>query len=94
MILWTIILISLLQILIYIILDKLGYGKMKWLVFILIIAGNMFVLPELFSPKLPEGPKCGMPIMGVYLAFWIIGELSAITVHLVYALVAIKVKGK
>jgi len=47
----------------------------------------MFVFPELFSPKLPEGPKCGMPVMAVYIAFWIIGGLSAIVVHSIYFLV-------
>ena len=40
------------------------------------------VFPDYFIPRdMPEG-GCGMPVFGVYMAFWIFGIGSAVLIHL------------
>ncbi len=86
MVLNVIIAVSLLQIALYSISDwrKIPrYGRTIILIFVLI--GHFLVLPKLFYPKLdPDGVNCGMPIVGITLAFWIIGGLTSGVLHIVY----------
>ncbi len=56
-----------------------------------ILANYYFILPELFYPE----PKiirinCGLPILGVNLAFWIFGTIAALGIHIVWVLWKLK----
>lgn len=58
-----------------------------------VLALHLFFLPKLFYPKLdPGGVKCGMPILGITLAFWIFGSLAASVTHIFGRLVIRKKK--
>lgn len=83
-----IIMMLVVQILGYLLLDKYGFKKWKYLVFGLILILHFFVFPDFFIPKYKEGEfRCGMPIMAIYLAFWIIGGGLTIIFHFGYVLV-------
>ncbi len=51
---------------------------------LLILIGHCTVFPQFF--KL-EASSCGMPLLGVYMAFWILGNIITLLVHLSYHLV-------
>ena len=87
MILLTIFLITILQIALYFLLEKRKLGNFKFLVLISVLVGYIFIFPPMFYPKMPEGPKCGLPMMGVTLAFWVIGGLASTMAHLIYSIV-------
>jgi hypothetical protein len=58
-----------------------------------VLALHLFFLPKLFYPKLdPGGVKCGLPILGITLAFWIFGSLAASVTHIFGRLVIRKKK--
>jgi hypothetical protein len=80
-----IIIMLIIQILGYIFLDEYGFKKWKYLVFGIILILHFFVFPNFFMPKYKEGEfRCGMPIMGVYLVFWLIGGGLTIILHFIY----------
>ena len=87
MIITTIIIISLCQVSLYFALDKTEFNYGKVILFLLILLAYLFILPQVFSPEYePGGINCGMPILGIYIAFWIFGGGSAILIHLIYLL--------
>jgi hypothetical protein len=70
--------IFIIQIFAYIILDKYNLSKWKYLVFSIILIFNFFVLPSYFIPDNDKNQaRCGMPALGITLAFWIFGNGSA-----------------
>jgi len=79
--------ISLLQVGLYAILDRTRFKKLKGLVLILLLAGHFFVFPEMFYPNLGPGAVCAMPIIGIILAFWILGGIITIATHVTYLIV-------
>lgn len=84
MILYLILCISICQIGMYLISRKLGWKYGRNITFFVLIIGYLFVLPRFFYPELdPEGINCGMPILGINLAFLVIGGGAAILVHLI-----------
>jgi len=88
MILKVIILISICQVLLYLISDKLGLKHGRKLLLLIILIGYFFILPPFFYPEPnPNGNNCGMPTVGVTLAFWVIGGGMASVLHLVYYLI-------
>ena len=83
-----IILISIFQICIYLISDKMKLNYSRILVLYLFLIGYFFFLPKFFYPEPdPNGINCGMPILGITLVFWIIGGGIATTIHVIYFLV-------
>lgn len=87
MILKVIIAVSIIQIVFYAIADwkTLKYGRT--IIFTTILIGHFFLLPKLFYPKPePDGINCGMPILGITLAFWVIGGLTSIIIHTAYSM--------
>lgn len=85
MILTVIIAISIFQVGIYLLLDLRHQGNLKIFVLLLVLLSYFFFLPPLFYPQInPNGVNCGMPILGITLAFWIFGSLISTVSHLAY----------
>ena len=83
-----IIVISICQICLYLILDKmtLKYGKV--IIFLLILVGYFFVFPKFFLPLPdPDGIGCGMPVVAFLFTIWVVGGGSAILIHIIYYLI-------
>jgi hypothetical protein len=75
------------QVIGYILLDKYNLSKWKYLVLGIILILNVFILPDYFIPHNPNHkPICGMPAMGITLAFWIIGGGTTLVTHFVYGI--------
>src|SRR5690349_10193669 len=90
MILLMILFVSFFQVVLYLLLDRTTVKKLKVFVLLLLLACHLFVFPKLFYPKLPPGAVCGMPIVGVILAFWIFGSLITTLTHVAYLFVTRK----
>jgi hypothetical protein len=62
----------------------LKYGKL--LALLIVWIGYFLVLPLFFFPELDPSDRhrCGMPIVGIMFAFWIIGGGISLLVHLIY----------
>lgn len=84
MILILIILVSIGQLGLYIILDKMNVKYGRVMVFLAVLIGYLFVFPSFFYPELDPKDNCGLPILGINLAFWIIGGGAAILVHTIH----------
>jgi hypothetical protein len=69
------------------------YGKTT--LFLLIIIAYLFILPSLFLPEYdPNGANCGMPALGITLAFGVIGGGATILIHIIYHLIRKWMNGK
>lgn len=91
MILAVIVLILLGQVSLYLLMDrfKIRLGKAFIVVAVLIL--YFFVLPPCFYPESdpdPDAINCGMPLLGINLAFWIIGGGGALFAHFIYYLIS------
>jgi hypothetical protein len=85
MILKLIILLSICQIVLYRLLDKLGFKYGKSMLFLVILIGHFVVFPPYFYPKPnPDRVACGLPVLGVMLAFWIFGAGVSTIIHVLY----------
>ncbi|MCB0633426.1 MAG: hypothetical protein R2824_02995 [Saprospiraceae bacterium] len=85
MILPWIILFSIGQIIGYRITDHFGFRTGRILILLSVLIHYFFILPPWFFPESDtEGINCGMPALGITLAFWIVGGAMAIIVHLAY----------
>jgi hypothetical protein len=87
MILVTIGILTFFQVLVYVILDenRVLFPKLPILLLLLIL--EFFILPPYFYPEKPPGePGCGLPLLGIMLAFWIIGGGVAVVTHILYGL--------
>lgn len=61
--------------------------RINWLnpvVLLILLTLYIFILPSFFYPPPPPEGKyvCGMPILGITLAFWIFGSGSALITYL------------
>jgi hypothetical protein len=95
MILKLIILVSMGQIFLYLVLEKLDLKYGKSILFLLILIGHFFIFPQFFYPQ-PDSNQfnCGLPILGITLAFWVIGGSTTILVHTIYYLIRKLLKSK
>jgi hypothetical protein len=85
MILFFILFVFLLQITLYVMLDKKNASKWKYAVLGTIFLSHFFVFPQIFvSSLIPEGIDCGLPVMGIVFGFWIFGGSITLLGHLVY----------
>jgi hypothetical protein len=63
--------IFLIQIVGYLILDRVNLGIWKYLLLGFCLFAQLFILPSYFIPDNPNNePRCGMPAMGITLAFF------------------------
>ena len=85
MILVFIIAISILQLISYYLLDRYKIKIPSYVILIIVLVGHLFVFPQFFYPELnPEGVNCGLPILGITLAFWFFGIISAAFAHIIW----------
>lgn len=88
MILGFVILISILQILIYVF---LSWKKIKFPLFIvllLILIGNTLFFPSYFFPEYEEHEtKCGLPTMAIYFFFFFIANGAALLLHILWKII-------
>lgn len=62
---------------------NLKYGKA--IMFLVILIGHFFIFPRFFYHEFgPNRINCGLPILGITLAFWGLGGGTAIIVHAIY----------
>jgi hypothetical protein len=55
-----------------------------------LILAHAFIFPPYFFPVIEDdGIRCGMPLLGVTLAFWIFGIPATILTHVTYLLIKI-----
>jgi len=81
----AIILMFIIQIIGYVLLDRYGLGKFKYLILGLILILNFFVLPSYFIPDNPnKEPRCGMPVLAITFGFWVFGGGLALIAHISY----------
>jgi len=74
------------QIICYLTLDKLNLSAWRYLILALIMLVYIFVLPAYFIPDNPKTePRCGMPELGITLAFWLFGGGTTLITHLTYS---------
>ncbi|MCC6723210.1 MAG: hypothetical protein IT258_01780 [Saprospiraceae bacterium] len=57
----------------------------RTLIFVIFMLSNFILFPIVYPiPEYPDGPKCGMPILGITLGFWTIGNIFTILTHLFF----------
>ncbi len=79
----------------YILLDIYNLSNWKYLLLAIGLILDFFVLPGYFMPEYKEGEfRCGMPALGITLAFWILGGGLIIFTHIVYVIVKTLIKAK
>ncbi|VAW10555.1 hypothetical protein MNBD_BACTEROID03-1765 [hydrothermal vent metagenome] len=72
---------------IYLLLDRSQLPFRRWMVLIVLLIGHLLVFPRLFYLEYdPNGINCGMPILGIHLAFCIFGMPMTLLVHMIYYL--------
>ena len=78
-------LISIAQLVLYMISNKLNVRHGRIIILVSILIGYVFLFPQYSFPiPNPDGVNCGMPILGINLAFWTFGVgLTSIT-HYIY----------
>ncbi|WP_264520650.1 hypothetical protein [Flavobacterium sp. N1994] len=84
-----------LQICGYILLDTFNLPRWKYLLLAIGLFLDFFILPDYFMPVYREGQlRCGLPELGIHLAFWIFGCGSIICTHIVYVILSSLNKAK
>jgi len=85
---YTIVLITILQITAYILLDKYKLKNWKYLILGLILLIDISMPPDFFIEKNPnEIMKCGNQALGIKLFFMILGGTIGIITHFIYVMV-------
>lgn len=88
MILRYIILISIGQIIVYLISELLKLKYVPAIIFISILLGYFYFIPPFFYPEPdPDGVNCGMPILVINFAFWFFGGGAASIIHFGYFMI-------
>jgi membrane protein implicated in regulation of membrane protease activity len=71
----------------YLLLNSLNLPKWKYLLVAIVFVLYMFVLPPYFFPENPGNKAmCGLPAMGITLAFWVCGTVALPVTHMAYLL--------
>ena len=88
MILKYILFISIGQIILYLLSGQLKVKYVPVIIFFIILIGYFLILPKHFYPELdPDGLNCGMPILGINLAFWFFGGGIASIIHVGFLMI-------
>jgi hypothetical protein len=77
--------ISIVQFGTYFLIDKYKLEIPTIIIFAIILLGHFFVFPQFFMPApKTNNDTCGMPVLGVFLGFWIFGTITGLITHLVW----------
>ncbi|SFU43344.1 hypothetical protein SAMN05216480_103164 [Pustulibacterium marinum] len=88
MLLLIIAIVSVLQSGVYLLLGKMGWQRLLWLVPLLFWVGYLFLLPKLLIPEpSPDGINCGLPVLAIYLGCWIFGTITVWSVHFCHKMI-------
>ena len=83
MIILTIALISIIQLIAYVISFKLKVKMLNIVILISVLICYYTLIPEFFFPEPVDGEtNCGLPTMAVNFSFWTFGTISAIGTHI------------
>ena len=53
-----------------------------FIITVLFLIGHFYVFPQLFFPdRSPAGINCGMPALGIMLAFWVFGTVAILITY-------------
>jgi hypothetical protein len=77
----------LIQLTAYFLAERSKVWQKQWhiLILIIFILSNFVLFPIVYPiPDYPDGPKCGMPILGITLGFWTLGNIFTILTHLFF----------
>ena len=76
------------QVVAYILLDKYNLSRWKYLVLVLYLILDFFILPDYLIPDYKDGEiRCGMPALAITFAFWIFGGGLTIITHFIYSII-------
>lgn len=85
MILLFILGISVVQLAMYFLNDKYKTKLPNFVILLILLICYFLVFPGLFYPEpSPDGINCGLPILGITLAFWIFGTIAGIGTHIIW----------
>lgn len=79
----------LIQAVIYILLDRKGLKRWKYLVLLIFLLLNLFILPTYFNAEIIADTelRCGLPSMMLLLYFWTVGCGTVLLTHIGYIVV-------
>ncbi len=84
----AILIILLIQIIGYLILDKINLRAWKYSILGVLLIAYIFILPSYFIPDNHNNePRCGMPALGITLVFWVLGCGTTLLAHLIYVFI-------
>lgn len=84
----AILIILLIQIIGYLILDKVNLKAWKYSILVVLLIAYIFILPNHFIPDNQNNvPRCGIPALGITLVFWVLGCGTTLLTHLIYVLI-------
>ena len=91
MIIAFIIITSVIQVVLYWLLDRIERKYVRLIAFITILIGHFFIFPNCFYAWLiPDHIDCGMPYVGITLVFWVFGGGLATITHILYHFISKK----
>jgi len=80
-----IVLVTIIQFIIYILLDLKKLEIVKPIIFLLVLFSYLFYFPNFyFLEPDPNEINCGNALIGIYFFFWIFGGFSLIVFHISY----------
>ncbi|WP_299715176.1 hypothetical protein [uncultured Tenacibaculum sp.] len=87
MVLLIIIGISIVQFGLYYLIKKYRIRFPKLIILLTLLLCYFFVFPEFFYPKQEVNEiDCGMPTLGIILAFWFFGTIAGIATHVIWVM--------
>ena len=76
------------QVVAYILLDKYNLSRWKYLVLVVYLILDFFILPDYLIPDYEDGEiRCGMSALAITFAFWIFGGGLTIITHFIYSII-------
>lgn len=85
MILQFIVLVSVCQLMAYLIGQKFKVNYSKSIILTAVLIGYFFIFPSFFRPEFePNQIRCGMPMFGIMMGFWMFGTLFALITPILF----------
>ena len=85
MILLLILIISLVQLTCYYLIYRYQIKVPNFIILLLVLIGYYLIFPQFFFPEpRKDGINCGMPALGITLAFWVFGTIGALSSHITW----------
>ncbi len=83
---------SLLQLALYFLSYRMKWKFPDFLILVIFLVLYYVALPQFFYPEpRPSGVNCGMPVLAITMAFWIIGTIAAVLTHFLWKLILLKI---